>query len=236
MPSPPSSRASALVDHVIEQMADFGPVQARTMFGGFGFYAQGLMFALMADGELYFKADAQSDSEFTRRDLAPFTYVARGKAMSLGYYRAPAEVFDDRGAMAWWARLAYECALRKHGAKGKADQKAKKPRKPPPPRAGRADTGAADADVPGGGALAALPNLSVKSAKMLAQAGITTPAQLASLGAVRAYVRTKAACPKATLNLLWALEGALTGRPWQEVAETDRASLLMAVEDAGRAP
>ncbi len=33
------------------------------------------------------------------------------------------------------------------------------------------------------------------------------------------------------VNLLWALEGALTCRRWQEVAETDRASLLMALED-----
>ena len=67
---------------------------------------------------------------------------------------------------------------------------------------------------------------------MLAQAGIKTDTQVRRLGAVRAYARTKAVCPKASLNLLWALEGALTGRDWREVAETERASLLMALEDA----
>ncbi len=51
------------------------------------------------------------------------------------------------------------------------------------------------------------------------------------LGAVRAFARTKAVWPKVSLNLLWALEGALTGRDWRVVAETDRADLLMALED-----
>jgi DNA transformation protein len=47
-------------------------------------------------------------------------------------------------------------------------------------------------------------------------------------------VRTREFSPGVSLNLLWALEGALTGRPWQEVAVADRASLLMALEDAQR--
>ncbi len=58
--------------------------------------------------------------------------------------------------------------------------------------------------------------------------------ELRRVGAVVAYVRTKAVWPRASLNLLWALEGALSGRPWQQVAETDRASLLMALEDVER--
>ena len=70
--------------------------------------------------------------------------------------------------------------------------------------------------------------------EMLAKAGIKTAQELKRLGAVMAYAKTKAVCPKASLNLLWALEGALSGRPWQQVAETDRASLLMALEDVQR--
>jgi DNA transformation protein len=69
---------------------------------------------------------------------------------------------------------------------------------------------------------------------MLTKAGIRSEAALRRLGAVQAYARTKAACPQASLNLLWALEGALSGRSWREVAETDRASLLMALEDLQR--
>jgi DNA transformation protein and related proteins len=75
--------------------------------------------------------------------------------------------------------------------------------------------------------LAELPNLGPKSQAMLAHAGITTLAQLRRLGAVRAYVQVKRAEPRASLNLLWALQSLLTGRPWQDVARDDRLGLLL---------
>lgn len=78
--------------------------------------------------------------------------------------------------------------------------------------------------------LAALPNLGPKSAQMLARAGITTLAQLRALGAVAAYVAVKRHTPNASLNLLWALEGALTQMRWQDVARQHKTSLLLALE------
>lgn len=65
---------------------------------------------------------------------------------------------------------------------------------------------------------------------MLAAAGITSLAQLQSLGAVAAYSQIKHSGANASLNLLWALEGALTGISWQEVAREHRTSLLLALE------
>jgi DNA transformation protein len=65
---------------------------------------------------------------------------------------------------------------------------------------------------------------------MLAAAGINTAAELKRLGSVRAYARVKATGVNASLNLLWALEGAITGLPWQLVAKEHRLSLLLALE------
>lgn len=65
---------------------------------------------------------------------------------------------------------------------------------------------------------------------MLAKAGITTVAELRRLGAVRAYAMVKATGANASLNLLWGLEGALTGLPWQVVAREHKLSLLLALE------
>ncbi len=79
-----------------------------------------------------------------------------------------------------------------------------------------------------------LPNLGPRSEQMLAQAGITILAQLKELGAVPVYCRVKSAGAKASLNLLWALEGAILGMPWQEVARVHRTSLLLALEDYER--
>ena len=65
---------------------------------------------------------------------------------------------------------------------------------------------------------------------MLARAGITTLAQLRKLGSVAAYARAKQAGGNVSLNLLWALEAALTGLPWQVVAREHRTSLLLALD------
>ncbi len=69
------------------------------------------------------------------------------------------------------------------------------------------------------------------SKRMLAAAGITSIETLRRLGAVEAYRRVRAHDPRASLSLLWALEGALTGRPWEDVARNDRLSLLLQLEN-----
>lgn len=51
---------------------------------------------------------------------------------------------------------------------------------------------------------------------------------------MRAYAQVKASGANASLNLLWALEGALTDLPWQVVAKEHRLSLLLALEDLSR--
>lgn len=83
---------------------------------------------------------------------------------------------------------------------------------------------------PRGPGLAALPNLGPRSQALLHEAGIADEATLRRLGAVAAYARVKARHGAASLNLLWALEGALTGLPWQEVARQHRTSLLLGLE------
>lgn len=206
--------------HLVDLMASVGPVKLRPMFGGHGLFLDGLMFALIAGDRLYFKVDDQSVGRFNELALQPLTFQSRGRSVSLRYHEAPAEAYENADAMVLWAREAMGCARR-------ADQaKALKVRSSQGRR--QREAGVVSED------LAGLRNLGPRSVEMLLRAGIATPAQLRTTGAVLAYVRTKAVCPQASLNLLWALEGALTGRPWQQVAESDRASLLMALEDVQR--
>lgn len=81
--------------------------------------------------------------------------------------------------------------------------------------------------------IADLPNFGPKSKMMLEKAGIKTVEQLRKLGAVRAYVQVKSA-GKVSLNLLWAIEGALTDTHWQVVAKQERLRLLLELEDIER--
>lgn len=120
------SKDSQFVDFVLEQMSSLDGVHARAMFGGHGIYQGDLMFALIADGGLYFKTDELTRDEYTARGLRPFTYEARGKSIALQYYAAPPEVFDEPDEMRRWAELAIEAALR-----GNRDKKRTgKPRRP----------------------------------------------------------------------------------------------------------
>jgi len=79
-----------------------------------------------------------------------------------------------------------------------------------------------------------LANLGPASVRMLNGVGIHSEQDLRALGAVAAYVAVKASGANASLNLLWALEGALTGRHWRVVAREDRTSLLMQLDDLER--
>lgn len=79
-------------------------------------------------------------------------------------------------------------------------------------------------------AISDLPNLGPKSQKMLECAGLVSLDQLRALGSVAAFVRVKRAGGKPSLNLLWALEGALSGLGWQVVAREHRTSLPLALE------
>lgn len=202
---------AAMAAHVLDLMRGLGPVSAKAMFGGHGIYLDGLMFGLLADERLYIKADDECVGAFQARGLGPFTFEFKGKPGHLRYYEVPAECYDEPDHMVQWARLGVQAAIR---------QRAQQAAKPKRAKARGAAKG-----------LAEMRNLGPKSREMLAKAGIKTEAQLRQLGAVRAYVKTKAVWPQASLNLLWALEGALSGRDWREVAETERASLLMALED-----
>ena len=75
-----------------------------------------------------------------------------------------------------------------------------------------------------------LKNLGKYSQAMLAVAGISSEAQLRAMGSAAAFVAVQRAGCKPSLNLLWAIEGALTKRDWKDVAKNDRLSLLTQVE------
>ena len=119
-------------DYAVELLSAAGRVAARRMFGGFGLYCDGVMFALIADDVLYLKADALNRSEFERAGAAPFMYEAKGRRMVMAYWRAPDDAMESRELMAPWARSALDAALRagaaRPGAKASAPRtKASRP-------------------------------------------------------------------------------------------------------------
>lgn len=77
-----------------------------------------------------------------------------------------------------------------------------------------------------------LRNIGPKSAAWLRQVGLRTQEDLVAAGPVDAFMRVKRAGFKPSLNMLYALEGALQDCHWQEIPEARRAELVAAVEAA----
>lgn len=71
-----------------------------------------------------------------------------------------------------------------------------------------------------------LRNIGPKSAAWLRQVGLHTREDLAAAGPVDAYMRVRRAGFRPSMNLLYALEGALQDCHWQEVPDARRQQLV----------
>ena len=106
-------RRSETVEWLCERLAPLGAIKARSMFGGWGLYSDGLFFALMSEEILYVKVDDESRPAFLAERLSPFSYSTKdGQRQSLSYYPLPDSTLDDDAELLRWARLGLAAALR----------------------------------------------------------------------------------------------------------------------------
>lgn len=103
--------------YVLEQLGRVTPVTARSMFGGVGIYAQGLFFALIAEGRLYFKVDDTTRRDFERLGMEPFRPF--GEEHAMGYYEVPADVVENAAQLAIWMNKAIAVAAKAKRGKSK---------------------------------------------------------------------------------------------------------------------
>ena len=86
------------------------------MFGGYGIFHEGLMFALISDDTLYFKVNDSNRARYQEAGSRPFPH-------GISYWEAPAEVLEDDSKLQEWAtvsiNIAHEAAASKRG-RGKA--------------------------------------------------------------------------------------------------------------------
>jgi DNA transformation protein len=99
-------------EHAAELLSAVGTVVLRRMFGGYGLFCDGVMFALIAGDELYLKTDAHNRAEFERVGCTPFVYGNERRRVVMSYFRAPDEAIESRELATPWARSAFDAALR----------------------------------------------------------------------------------------------------------------------------
>lgn len=114
------------VDYVVELMAGWAGVRVRKMFGGYGVYREELMFALIADDQLYFKTDAANEAEFKRAGSRPFIYVSGTRTVQMSYWSASESSLESAVEMHDWCVSAYAAAMRAHAIKTRKVNRTKK--------------------------------------------------------------------------------------------------------------
>ncbi|MEM8935617.1 MAG: TfoX/Sxy family protein [Pseudomonadota bacterium] len=100
------------IDFIKDLFSSYGDISVRKMFGGAGVYRDGRMFALIADDELWLKADDDTRAAFEAASAERFSFVSKGEPRSMSYYRAPEEMFDDPDILRDWADRAMAAAMR----------------------------------------------------------------------------------------------------------------------------
>jgi len=104
--------SDSFIAYLEDVLRALGPITVRRMFGGAGVFADGVMFGLITDDRLYFKADDATRGTFEAEGLGPFTYRTRGRIVALSYWRVPERLLDDPDEMAHWGRQALAAARR----------------------------------------------------------------------------------------------------------------------------
>ncbi len=106
-----------------DELEPMGRVTMRKMMGGAALYLDGTVFAIMDDGELWFKADPETDAVWDEAGCGRFAVTFKdGRVDTMNYRRVPADCYDDPEELQRWAKLAVEAGLRAAAKK--------KPRKP----------------------------------------------------------------------------------------------------------
>ena len=75
-------------------------------------------------------------------------------------------------------------------------------------------------------------NVGPKSAAWLRQVGVRTIEDLRRVGPIEAFMKVKRAGFRPSLNLLYAMQGALEDCHWADLSEETKASLVLAAESA----
>ncbi len=98
---------------VEEALEPLGRVSMRKMMGGATLYLDGTIFAILDEGEIWFKADSETDATWDAQGCERFSVTFRdGRVDTMNYRRAPADVYDESEAMQRWAKLAVAAGQR----------------------------------------------------------------------------------------------------------------------------
>ena len=91
------------LNFVIERLSPIGDIRSRAMFGGYGIFREGLMFALISEDTLYFKVNESNRDVYERAQSKPFPH-------GISYWEVPTDVLEEDSRLHEWANISIKIA------------------------------------------------------------------------------------------------------------------------------
>jgi DNA transformation protein len=106
-----SNDGTRFADGLADTLAPLGPVAHRRFFGGRGIVCGEVQFAMIIEGVLYLRVDADLAGLMQARGAQPFVYGTRRRNVEVySYYCVPEEILDDEALLIDWARRSLQVA------------------------------------------------------------------------------------------------------------------------------
>lgn len=87
-------------------------ISSKSMFGGYGFYKDGIIFAIIADEKLHFKVGSSNQKDYEDYGSAPFVYpMKNGKTTTLSFWELPADIMEDKEILPSWIEKSVQASL-----------------------------------------------------------------------------------------------------------------------------
>jgi DNA transformation protein len=106
------AKQDPFVIYILEEaLGHVSGLQVRPMFGAYGMYKDGVFFAIIEDGELFFKVNEQTVGEYEIRESRQFTYPMKsGETSKMNYWKVPEEILEDRELVEEWIETSVHVA------------------------------------------------------------------------------------------------------------------------------
>ena len=97
--------------YIEQQFQAFGDIEFKRMFGRYGIFREGIMFAMISRGEvLRMRTDDINVHDYQKRGMKQFP--SHGGKKGMPYWDVPANVQEDQDELKLWAEKSFDAALR----------------------------------------------------------------------------------------------------------------------------
>jgi len=97
-------------EYIENQLSEIADLTSKNMFGGVGYFIDGVMFGAIMDNVFRLKADSTNVEKYTDRGMGP--HEIPSKKMTMPYYQVPVEVLENPSELKVWAIESFEIALK----------------------------------------------------------------------------------------------------------------------------